>query len=77
MKMIEAGHEVTVTMHSAGGFIAPEALKGLLAPEMLASGRSGGVTSLVYITAPCISVGEMAPPAPWFEYKVTCFTDKP
>lgn len=71
LKMVDAGYEITVTMHSAGGFIAPEALKGLLAPELRSSGRPGGVTALVYITAPCMSVGEMAPPAPWFEYKVS------
>jgi len=76
-KVVEAGHDVTVAMHSAGGFIAPEALKGLLAPDLLASGKAGGVTSLVYITAPCMSIGEMAPSAPWFEYKVSKFGDRP
>lgn len=69
-KMVAAGYYVTVAMHSAGGFIAPEGLNGLLAPELMASGKAGGVMALVYITAPCMSVGEVAPPAPWFEYKV-------
>lgn len=72
-KLVEAGHDVTVAMHSAGGFIAPEALNGLLAPEVMTSGKAGGVTGLVYITAPCMLVGEVAPPAPWYEYKVSCF----
>ena len=57
-------------MHSAGGIIAPEGLKGLLAPDLAKAGKAGGVTGLVYITAPCMSVGEEAPPAPWFSYEV-------
>lgn len=71
MKMVAAGHYVTVAMHSAGGFIAPEGLNGLLVPDLLASEKVGGVMALVYITAPCMSVGEMAPPAPWFQYDVS------
>ncbi|KAL9594252.1 MAG: hypothetical protein Q9219_007133 [cf. Caloplaca sp. 3 TL-2023] len=66
---VEAGQDVVVVMHSAGGFIAPEGLRGLLAPDLAKSGRSGGVKSLVYISAPPMSIGEVAPPAPWFEYK--------
>ncbi len=76
-KVIKTGHDVTVAMHSAEDFIASEALKGLLAPDLLASGKTEEVTSLVYITAPCISIGEMAPSAPWFEYKVSKFGDRP
>ena len=70
-RLVDAGQEVTVAMHSAGGFIAPEGMKGLLAPELVKSGKLGGVTSLVFIAAPCMSVGEEAPPAPWYEYKVS------
>lgn len=70
-KLVDAGQDVTIAMHSAGGFIAPEGIKGLLAPELANSGKTGGVTSLVFITAPCMSVGEEAPPAPWYEYKVS------
>ncbi|KAL8894999.1 MAG: hypothetical protein Q9207_008340 [Kuettlingeria erythrocarpa] len=68
-QVIKAGHSVIVVMHSAGGFIAPEGLQGLLAPDIAQSGGSGGVTSLVFMAAPCMSLGEVAPPAPWFEYK--------
>lgn len=70
-KLVEASHDVTVVMHSAGGFIAPEGINGLLAPELAKSGKAGGVTSLVFITAPCMSIGEEAPPAPWYDYKVS------
>ncbi|KAL6720923.1 hypothetical protein ACLMJK_000022 [Lecanora helva] len=69
IKNVDAGYLVTVVMHSAGGFIAPEGLNGLLVSDLRLSGRSGGVSSLLYITAPCMSIGEEAPPAPWFEYK--------
>ena len=70
-KLVDDGYDVTVVMHSAGGFIAPEGLKGLLAPDLLKAGSAGGVTSLLYITAPCMSIGEEAPPAPWFLYEVS------
>ena len=63
-ELVDDGYDVTVVMHSAGGFIAPEGLKGLLAPDLSKAGRAGGVTGLVYITAPCMSIGEEAPPAP-------------
>jgi pimeloyl-ACP methyl ester carboxylesterase len=70
-ELVQSPNNVTVVMHSAGGFIAPEGLKGLLAPDLPKSGKAGGVTSLVYIAAPCMSVGEGAPPAPWFQYVVS------
>ncbi|KAL8948001.1 MAG: hypothetical protein Q9222_005769 [Ikaeria aurantiellina] len=66
---IKLGDDVVIVMHSAGGFIAPESLQGLLAPDVARTGGIGGVISLVYIAAPCMSIGEAAPPAPWFEYK--------
>jgi Alpha/beta hydrolase family len=70
-ELMQSGNNVTVVVHSAGGFIAPEGLKGLLASDLSKSGKAGGVTSLVYVSARCMSVGEEAPPARWFQYAVS------
>lgn len=67
--LAEAGHQITVFMHSAGGFITSEGINGMLAPELKHLGKVGDVTSLVFVTAPCMSIGEETPAAPWYEYK--------
>ena len=66
-KLADQGLDVTVAMHSAGGSISPEGLKGLLSPDRAKEDKAGGVTSLAYITAPVLGIGDAAPGAAFFD----------
>ena len=66
----DAGKDIVVVMHSAGGVTGSDATKGLSKSERQAAGQPGGVTRLCYITAFALPEGpgiynDQMPPAPW------------
>lgn len=67
---VNQGQEVVLVMHSAGGCIGSEGIKGLLAADRAKRDESGGVTNLVFITAGFLSLGEETKDMPFFEYRV-------
>ncbi|KAH8805116.1 Alpha/beta hydrolase fold-1 [Xylogone sp. PMI_703] len=50
-KLVAAGKEVVLVMHSYGGIPGTESAKGLLKKDRQAEQKAGGIVSLVYITA--------------------------
>ena len=69
--LVDQSQEVVLVMHSAGGFIGSEGIKGLLPADGAKIGKSGGVTNLVFITAGFLSLGEESKDMPFFEYRVS------
>ena len=57
-KLVEAGKDVIVLMHSYGGVVGTEAIhEDLSKSSRQAKGLSGGVTSLLYMCAFVLPVG--------------------
>lgn len=50
-KLVAAGKELILVMHSYGGIAGTESAKGLLKKDRQAEGKLGGIISLVYVTA--------------------------
>lgn len=56
-KLADRGDDVVVLMHSYGGQVGSEAVKGVGKDERQKAGKSGGVVKLVYLTASVLEVG--------------------
>ena len=68
----DAGNDVVVVMHSAGGVTGSEGTKGLSKADRSAAGKPGGVIRMVYLTAFAMPEGEgiyheTHPPKPWID----------
>ena len=58
ISLIDKSREVIMLLHSYGGAVGTEAVKGLSASECAAQGLRGGVTHLIYMCAFMLQVGE-------------------
>src|SRR5204863_10187278 len=56
--LVEEGKDVVLVMHSYGGIPGTESARGLAKADRQASGKKGGISSLVYVTALLTRVGE-------------------
>ncbi|KEF56797.1 uncharacterized protein A1O9_06987 [Exophiala aquamarina CBS 119918] len=56
-KLADQGKNVVVVMHSYGGLVGSEAVKGTAKADRQASGKPGGVVKLIYLTATVLPVG--------------------
>lgn len=56
-KLADQGKDIVVVMHSYGGVVGTEAVKGVAKAERQKSGKLGGVIKLVYVTAIVLPVG--------------------
>lgn len=56
-RLADQGKDVVVVMHSYGGLVGSEAVKGVAKADRQASGKPGGVVKLVYVTATVLPVG--------------------
>ncbi|KAL6693453.1 Alpha/beta hydrolase fold-1 [Trichoderma pleuroticola] len=50
-RLVDAGKEIILVMHSYGGIPGTESAKGLLKKDRQAEGKLGGIISLVYVAA--------------------------
>ncbi|MCJ1369215.1 hypothetical protein MMC20_000425 [Loxospora ochrophaea] len=60
MSLVDSSREVVMLLHSYGGVVGTEAVKGLSAPERATEGLPGGVVRLIYMCAFMLQVGESA-----------------
>lgn len=58
ISLLEKSREVIMLLHSYGGAVGTEAVKGLSASERAAKGLYGGVTRLIYMCGFMLQVGE-------------------
>lgn len=71
------GKQVIVVVHSYGGLVGAEAVKGLGYKQRKAEGKTGGVTLLVYLSAfvtpKGMSILKMlgGQPLPWMNFQVS------
>jgi hypothetical protein len=56
-KLADQGKDIVVVMHSYGGVVGSEAVKGVAKAERQKSGKLGGAIKLVYVTAVVLPVG--------------------
>lgn len=56
--LLNQDQDVVVVMHSYAGFAGTAALKGLSKTDRQAAGQTGGIISLVYLTAWMVDVGQ-------------------
>lgn len=76
---VNQGRQVIVVVHSYGGLVGAEAVKGLGYKQRQAKGESGGVTLLVYLAAFVTPVGMSilnllgGNPLPWMNFQVSDF----
>lgn len=76
---LDAGREVVIVAHSAGGVTVPEAVAGNTVQERRAKGLDGGVKAVIFIASLLvlpggISLAEQAgrmPSEPWYETVVS------
>ncbi|KAI1106619.1 alpha/beta-hydrolase [Jackrogersella minutella] len=57
-RLVEAGRTLVAVMHSYGGHVGTNALYGLGAPARSAQGLTGGISSLIYLTAYAVPAGQ-------------------
>lgn len=69
--LVDAEKEVVLVMHSAGGFIGSNAIKGLSVETRRKEGKNGGVRKLVFIAAALFPEEMAIPPMPFYEYDVS------
>jgi hypothetical protein len=50
-KLVEAGQEVVLVLHSAAGMLGSNAIEDLELSKRLAAGKNGGVTKIVFLAA--------------------------
>ena len=58
ISLIDKSREIIMLLHSYGGAVGTEAVKGLSANECAAKGLRGGVTRLIYMCGFMLQVGE-------------------
>lgn len=66
--IVEAGQEVLMVLHSAGGFIGSAALKGLCAPQRKEEGKIGGVTHILFLCAGVVDQYQDVPEPPFLVF---------
>lgn len=81
-QLVESGKDVILAVHSYGGIPGTDSAKGLLKKERLAEQKSGGIISIVYITAFLVPVGAtlggfIGGMAPWVKIDVGAAFNRP
>jgi pimeloyl-ACP methyl ester carboxylesterase len=77
--LADQGRQVIVVVHSYGGLVGAEAVKGLGYKQRKAEGKTGGVTLLVYLAAFVTPRGASilkmlgGQPLPWMSFQVSNF----
>lgn len=71
--LVHDGKELLLVLHSAGGFLGAEAIRGLSVKEQLREGNQGGVKMIVFLSAGIWREGFHHQPLPCFEYDVSPF----
>lgn len=64
-KLVDAGEDILMVLHSGGGFIGSSAIEGLTAKARMDKGLKGGVTKLVLLTAAIFPEGFTHGPLPF------------
>lgn len=67
------GKELLLVLHSAGGFLGAQAIRGLSAKHRAEEGKAGGVRMIVFLAAGVWAEGFHHQPLPFFEYDVSLF----
>jgi pimeloyl-ACP methyl ester carboxylesterase len=75
-ELVAAGKDVILVLHSYGGIPGTESAKGLLKKDREAEQKSGGIVSLVYVTAFLIPPGAtlasfLGGMPPWIIFEVS------
>lgn len=79
-KLAEEGKKVMVVVHSYGGLVGAEAVKGLGLKQRVQEGKTGGVIQLVYLSAFVMPKGVSILAAfggqylPWMRVEVSCIS---
>ena len=68
--LVEAGKEVLLVCHSAGGFLGSGAMEGLAVKVRKEEGLSGGVVGIVFLAAGVAPEGFKHSPLPFFDVQV-------
>lgn len=69
--LVQDGKELLLVLHSAGGFLGAEAIKGLSVKERAEEGKNGGVKMIVFLAAGVWHEGFRHQPLPFFEFDVS------
>lgn len=75
--LVEQGKELLLVLHSAGGFLGSNAIKGLTLKDRTGQGKKGGVQRLVFLAAGLAPEGYHHQPLPFFEYHVSLPLGRP
>lgn len=68
--LVDAGTEVIMVLHSAGGFLGSSAIEGLSRKARAAQGLEGGIAYLVILTGALVAEGTPHGHRPFFDVKV-------
>ena len=71
-KLVETGEAVVLVPHSAGGFLASNAIEGLGIQARRENSLKGGVSKIVFLAGAVFPEGFKHGPLPFFAYDV-CF----
>lgn len=69
--LVRDGKELLLILHSAGGFLGSQAIKGLTIKEQAEEGKKGGVKMIVFLAGAVLSEGFHHQPLPFFEFDVS------
>jgi pimeloyl-ACP methyl ester carboxylesterase len=69
--LVEAGKDIILVMHSAGGFLGSNAIEGWSLDARKKAGKQGGIKKLVFLAAGISPEGTMHADAPFFEKDVS------
>lgn len=73
--VVDAGQEVLMVLHSAGGVIGSAALKGLCAPQRKEEGKMGGVTHIIFLCAGILVEDQDIPELPFLVFSEDVSTE--
>lgn len=68
--MVDAGEDIVLVLHSAGGFLGSEAANGLDVKTRQEAGLKGGVSKIVFLAGAVWPEGFKHGPLPFFTYDV-------
>ncbi|KAG8530892.1 uncharacterized protein KY384_004249 [Bacidia gigantensis] len=70
LKVLDQNQDVLLVAHSAGGFLASNAIQGLKREDRIKAGESAGVVKLIFLTAALLPEGFKHQLLPFFETDV-------
>ena len=69
-RLVDKGQNVVLVLHSAGGFLGSNAIKGLSVEARRSEGLKGGVNRIVFLAGAVFPEGFKHSPLPFFTYDV-------